>query len=114
MDEVEGLPDLSTPQKQRIRSSLDRFADQQKPDQQKPEQPPTLNPAPVAEQAADVVADIVAADTDAHQDGVDAIHLAAEMRRILALHTDRAVKIASYIHALMAVTPDSHQIDLDI
>lgn len=116
MDEVDGLPDLSPPQKQRIRHSLDRLAEQPKPDQQKAEQkddqPPP--PAPSAERAVEVVASIVTADPVPHHDGVDAVHLAAEMRRILALHTDRAVKIASYIHALMAVTPDSHQVDLDI
>lgn len=116
MDEVDGIPDLSPPQKQRIRHSLDRFADQHKPDQQKPEQkndqPPPPPPSP--EQAAEVMANIVAADPVPHHDGIDAVHLAAEMRRIMALHTDRAVKIVSYLHALMAVTPDSHQVDLDI
>lgn len=122
MDEVDSLPDLSSPQKQRIRSSLDRFAtthaDQNadpaadgKGEQPAPSPPP---PVPIQDHVGDVVAGIVVASSDIPSDGVDAVHLASEMRRLLALHTECAVKIASYIHALMAVTPDSHQIDLDI
>lgn len=112
MEEVESLPELSPPQKQRIRHNLGRFA------QNQPDQPPHPLPPPptTPEHAAAVVADLLGEDDSApsDEDGAVAVHLASEMRRLLSLHSDRAMKIASYIHALMAVTPDSHQVDLDI
>ncbi|WP_133065542.1 hypothetical protein [Niveispirillum lacus] len=115
MDEVESLPDLTSPQKQRIRHNLGRFADRQP--EQAAEQPPP--PPPTSEQTLAVLtADVAAPSTDAGSphpaDGVDAAHLAQQIQILLSLHSERATKISNYIHALMAVAPDSHQVDLDI
>lgn len=115
MDEVESLPDLSTPQKQRIRHNLGRFADRQ-PDHPAGQPPP---PPPTPEQAlAAMTADEPTPAEDpvlpAVSDGVDAVELGRQMQLLLSLHSERATKISNYIHALMAVTPDSHQVSLDI
>lgn len=115
MDEVESLPDLTPPQKQRIRHNLGRFAERQ-PDQT-PDQPPPPPPTPdqtLAAMTADEVSPVEDAAVPVVADGVDATHLAQQMQLLLSLHSERATKISNYIHALMAVTPDSHQVDLDI
>lgn len=115
MDEVESLPDLTTPQKQRIRNNLGRFADRQ-PDHA-PDHPPPPPPTPdqtLAAMTAEEEIQAEAAALAAVSDGVDAVQLAQQMQILLGLHSERATKISNYIHALMAVTPDSHQVDLDI
>jgi len=116
MDEVESLPELTPPQKQRIRHNLGRFAERQ-PDHH-PGQPPPPPPTPeqalaalIAEEAPPPVEDT---GPPALNDGVDAVELGRQMQVLLGLHSERATKISNYIHALMAVTPDSHQVSLDI
>lgn len=111
MDEVDGLPDLTSPQKQRIRHNLGRFSDRQ-PDHPSGHPPP---PPPTPEQA-------LAALTEHDADGavpppsgdVDPAALTQQMQQLLSLHNERATKIANYIHAMMAITQDSHQVSLDI
>jgi hypothetical protein len=115
MDEVESLPELTMPQKQRIRNNLGRFAERQ-PDHPAGQPPP---PPPTPEQAlaaliAEEPAPVEEVGPPAPNDGVDAIELGRQMQLLLGLHSERATKISSYIHALMAVTPDSHQVSLDI
>ena len=115
MDEVESLPELTPPQKQRIRRNLGRFAERQ-PDQT-PDRPPPPPPTPDQTLAAMTADDAVTpenASLPVVSDGVDAAQLAQQMQVLLGLHSERATKISNYIHALMAVTPDSHQVDLDI
>lgn len=115
MDEVESLPDLTTPQKQRIRNNLGRFAERQ-PDHA-PDHPPPPPPTPEQSLAALTAGEEMPPDAAAPLavgDGVDAVQLAQQMQILLGLHSERATKISNYIHALMAVTPDSHQVDLDI
>lgn len=115
MDEVESLPDLSTPQKQRIRHNLGRFADRQPdhPADQPPPPPPTPEQA-LAAMTADEPAPVEDPVAAVFNDGVDAVELGRQMQVLLSLHSERATKISNYIHALMAVTPDSHQVSLDI
>lgn len=115
MDEVESLPDLSTPQKQRIRHNLGRFADRQPdhPAGQPPPPPPTPEQA-LAAMTAEEPAPVEDLVSPVINDGVDAIELGRQMQVLLGLHSERATKISNYIHALMAVTPDSHQVSLDI
>lgn len=115
MDEVESLPELTPPQKQRIRHNLGRFAERQ-PDQT-PDQPPPPPPTPdqaLAVMTADDAGPAENAALPVASDGVDCARLAQQMQLLLGLHSERATKISSYIHALMAVAPDSHQVDLDI
>ncbi len=115
MDEVDSLPELTPPQKQRIRHNLGRFAERQ-PDQA-PDQPPPPPPTPdqtLAAMTAEEVSAPVEPSLPAVSDGVDAARLAQQMHVLLSLHSERATKISNYIHALMAVTPGSHQVDLDI
>ncbi|MFV3078019.1 hypothetical protein [Niveispirillum fermenti] len=127
MEEVEGLPDLSTPQKQRIRHSLDRFADRPAmvpPPTDEPAQPsPSPPPPPTSEQVVEMVAGLAddgpdppdTPDADPDLAREEARQLAAQMRSLLALHTEEATKIATYVQALMNnVGPEAHQVDLDI
>jgi hypothetical protein len=114
MEEVESLPDLSVPQKQRIRHNLGRFSDRQ------PDHPPGLPPPPPPTPDQTLAAmtgdedQVVEPPSPTADDGVEVAHLARQMQQLLSLHSERATKISNYIHALMAVTPDSHQVDLDI
>ncbi len=115
MDEVESLPELTPPQKQRIRHNLDRFAERQP--EQTPDRPPPSPPTPDQTLAAMTAEDVITSESASLpvvSDGVDAAQLAQQMQVLLGLHSERATKISNYIHALMAVTPDSHQVDLDI
>lgn len=115
MDEVESLPELTSPQKQRIRHNLGRFAERQP--EQTPDRPPPPPPTPDQTLAAMTEEDTPPAAEVAPPavgDGVEAVQLAQQMQVLLSLNSERATKISNYIHALMTITPDSHQVDLDI
>ncbi|MFV3128473.1 hypothetical protein [Niveispirillum sp. KHB5.9] len=133
MEEVESLPDLSVRQKQRIRRNLDRFAERPPlpPTPMERGPPPAAPPLveaatpvidsvepPVPDQTISVQTDdVISAEELAPLklvDGMDANQLGQEIERLMALHSEQAVKIASYIQALKTVTPDDHQVDLDI
>lgn len=134
MEEVDNLPDLSVPQKQRIRRNLDRLAEKPPAAPTPMERgPPLATPLPVeagpppvvdtlslpgSDQTISVLADDVISAQEVGlprlADGMDATQLAQEIERLLALHSEQAVKIASYIQALRTVTPNDHQVDLDI
>lgn len=51
---------------------------------------------------------------EVQKERTEAQELAHQLRHLLSLHTDSAVKIATYLHTLMGTAADSHQIDLDI
>lgn len=110
MEEVETLPDLSVPQKERIRRNLDRFAEKH------PGGATDLPPQPTLEQALDTVSRLYSEEDEEASSQVESAAsrwLAYEMQRLLSLHTESATKIATYIHALMATSPDAHQVDID-
>ena len=151
MEEVETIPGITNPQKQRIRRNLDRYASHWPVVPADPAEggelaarsgdtmpamgtiaasssaaapsvsspgPPVIFP-PDLEQTLAIVAppaDIAKPEEPAeiHRERTEAQDLAHQLRHLLALHTDSAVKIATYIHTLMATTADSHQVDLDI
>lgn len=135
MEEVENLPDLSTRQKQRIRRNLHRFAERpplpptpmergpppvEAPLLAEAEVQPVIDnaPPPEPDQVISAMADdIIGVEELAAAKlagGMDAAQLSQEIERLLALHSEQAVKIASYIQALKTVTPNDHQVDLDI
>lgn len=133
MEEVEGLPDLSDRQKQRIRRNLDRFAERQPVAPPATERgppvpsplmtdalPPIIDHVPLPPEPDQAIAALTAEDPEELAtaatlvDGMDATQLAHEIKRLLALHSEQAAKIASYIQALKTVTPEDHQVDLDI
>ncbi|SNS36136.1 MULTISPECIES: hypothetical protein [unclassified Azospirillum] len=122
MDEVEEFPDLTQQQRDRIRGNLDRFADRQPApggQQETSQQPPpdTPSPPPMPQPPADPLAVTLSAISDGGEtsspDNAEAVKLAQQMRRLLELHSEQAKKIASYIHALQAMVPETHQLTLE-
>lgn len=121
MDEVEEFPDLTQQQRDRIRGNLDRFADRQPApggQQETSQQPPPDTPSPpVPSPPVDPLAVTLSAISDGGEtsspDNAEAVKLAQQMRRLLELHSEQAKKIASYIHALQAMVPETHQLTLE-
>jgi hypothetical protein len=126
MDEVEEFPDLTPEQREHIRGNLGRFSDRQ-PDQNKSQQhakeqhakeqpalvPPPI-PAPLPEDPVEVALTALEGGRDpAEVMPPESVRLAEQMRRLLEMHSDRAVKIASYIHALQALIPESHSLTME-
>jgi len=119
MDEVAEFPDLTAEQRDHIRGNLGRFADRQ-PDhhsqQQQAKDHPVTTPVPPPPPA-----DPVELALSAFKGGPEptemvppeSVRLAEQMRQLLEMHSDRAIKIASYIHALQATVPEAHSLTLE-
>lgn len=121
MEEVETLPDLSVPQKQRIRDNLERHADRQGGRYAAaPPEPPgpagsaaTDRPVPPPVIGLEAVLGAMG-DGDPAASELPADDLSTQMRQLLSLHTVAAAKIAAYLHALETTAPEAHGVDLDI
>lgn len=119
MDEVEEFPDLTPEQRDHIRGNLGRFADRQ-PDhhsqqEQAKEQPASTAPPPPPPSDPVELALTAFKGVPDPADAVppESVCLAEQMRRLLEMHSDRAVKIASYIHALQTTVPEVHSLTLE-
>lgn len=119
MDEVAEFPDLTSEQRDHIRGNLGRFADRQPDHHPPPQQQPkgqTALARPSAPPANPVELAMTALDGAPDPAGMmppESQQLAEQMRRLLEMHSDRAVKIASYIHALQAIVPEAHSLTLE-
>lgn len=112
MDEVETLPELPVESRDRIRRNLEDFARQ--------------HPGPggqagggAGRDTAPAMLDPVAVAAPEHpalsaEEQAQNRALAADLRRVLALHTPTAQKIASYIHMLQATHPDPHALEIEV
>jgi hypothetical protein len=118
MDEVEEFPDLTPEQREHIRGNLGRFSDRQ-PGQNKPQHQANDLPAlaalpPPPEDPVELALTALKGGPDpAEMMPPESVRLADQMRRLLEMHSDRAVKIASYIHALQATVPETHSLTLE-
>ncbi|WP_114391543.1 hypothetical protein [Oleisolibacter albus] len=118
MDEVGTLSELPLESRDRIRRNLEAFARQHPgpgDDARDGIQDGTQDGTGAAVPISDPVA-VAAPEHPALSDEERAQNrlLAADLRRVLALHTLTAQKIASYIHMLQATHPDTHALEIEV
>ncbi|MFC7331995.1 hypothetical protein [Rhodocista pekingensis] len=113
MQEVHEIRELEPDQKALVRDNLRGFVQRQS--LRSPDQP--VPPPPSPEEAADTVVAAMAPAPSAElpaDERENRRRLREEVRRLLMLHSDRATKIAAYIHGLMVATREVHVVDLDV
>lgn len=118
MEEVETLPDLTPPQKQRIRDNLEIHADRHAGRYARPPADPSPSvtterpPPPPVIGLEEVLGAMGEGEPREPAPGPDS--LSTQMRQLLSLHTTTAAKISAYLHALQTTAPEAHGVDLDI
>lgn len=133
MQEVDEIPDLEPTAKERLRSNLRQFAgyvEEEPPRRASPPPRPKAEPNPPhllddhRLHAEHVVATLALGQaagtdeggrTDPTQDeaAAEALRVAEQLRRCLAVHSERARKISSYIHAIQALTSEIHTLEVE-
>lgn len=122
MQEVEAIPDLDPPHKERIRRNMRDFVRREtirpKPAQGGegvPEETVGQNPVHADEDHAGPIlrAALSPPSAEEQEQIEEAARLEGEFRRCLALHTERARNIAAYIHALQTLESAPHLVTVE-